>query len=171
MTSTILSRSVPSRAVTALLISTLACADRDGAASGDSAAATPSPAADSRPARRVEILSPANGDTVGPDFRVALGATGVTIELANNLHEDGRGHHHLFLNADVTGPDVAIPPNAPATPPVTAQIVHIGTGASEHTFTGVAPGPHRIIAVIAYGDHKPMAGTATDTVNVVVRRP
>jgi hypothetical protein len=137
-----------------------ACAG-EGTPGDDSAAA----GADSpRMAQRVEILTPANGDTVASDIRVTLGTTGVTIIQANNLVEEGRGHHHLFLDADVTPPDVAIPP-------ATAQIIHLGTGATEYTFAGVAPGPHRIIAVVAYGNHVPMAGTMTDTVNVVVRAP
>jgi hypothetical protein len=48
--------------------------------------------------------------------------------------------------------------------------VHLGTGGTEHTFTGVAPGPHRIIAVVAYGDHVPMASVKADTVNIVVKK-
>ena len=152
----------------ALIAFSAACADRE-AAPGDSAAAAPAAADSPRLARRVTILTPADGDTVGPDIRVTLGVTGLTIELANNLHEDGKGHHHLLLDTSLVALDAPIPPtSAPQSP---KQFVHLGTGGSEHTFTGVAPGPHRIIAVVAYGDHIPMAGTMTDTVNVVVRRP
>ena len=146
-----------------------ACPDR-GAPAGDSTAAGATPSADSpRLARRVTILTPAEGDTVGPDIRVTLGVTGITIEQANNLHEDGKGHHHLLLDTTLVALDAPIPPTSQAQ--AARQFVHLGTGAAEHTFTGVAPGPHRIIAVVAYGDHIPMAGTMTDTVNVVVRRP
>ena len=152
----------------ALLTATAACGDR-GAPAADSPTVGAAPADAPRLARRVTILTPADGDTVGPEVRVTLGVTGLTIEPANNAHEDGKGHHHLLLDTTLVSLDAAIPPTSAAT--AAKQFVHLGTGAGEHTFTGLAPGPHRIIAVVAYGDHVPMAGTMTDTVNVVVRRP
>ena len=88
----------------------------------------------------------------------------ITIAVANTQVEEGVGHHPLPPDPDVTALDAPIPPT-------TAQIVHLGTGATEHTFSGVAPGPHRIIAVVAYGNHVPMAGASRDTVKVGVRRP
>jgi hypothetical protein len=109
------------------------------------------------------ILSPTEGDTVGPDVKVTLGAQGVTIEKASGARAEGIGHHHLFLDDDAGPTDTPIPPASPTR-------VHLGTGASEYTFTGVAPGPHRIIAVVAYGDHVPMMSVKTDTVNIVVKR-
>jgi hypothetical protein len=155
---------------TAILLVTVvaACGDRaDTAADSPAVGAAPDDAA--RLARRVTILTPADGDTVGPEVRVTLGVTGLTIEPANNAHEDGKGHHHLLLDTTLVALDAAIPPTSQAT--AAKQFVHLGTGAAEHTFSGLAPGPHRIIAVVAYGDHVPMAGTMTDTVNIVVRRP
>ena len=109
------------------------------------------------------ILSPTEGDTVGSDITVTLGATGVTIEKASGVRVEGIGHHHLFLDDNVTAADQPIPPATPTT-------VHIGTGANEWTFKGVPAGPHRIIAVVAYGDHVPMSGVRADTVNVVVKK-
>jgi hypothetical protein len=154
------------RAVTlGMFILGAACAPAgDGAAGGDSAArAADSPGANQDPTRMATILSPAEGDTVGPDITVTLGATGVTIEKASGIRTEGIGHHHLFLDDNATPADQPIPPATPTT-------VHLGTGANEHTFRGVAPGPHRIIAVLAYGDHVPMVGVRADTVNVVVKR-
>lgn len=114
--------------------------------------------------RMVSILSPADGDTVvGAEVKITLGATGVTIEKAAGTHVEGVGHHHLFLDDDVS------PAGAPIPLP-TAKIIHIGTGATEYTFTGVAPGTHRIIAVIGHGDHVPMADAKADTINIVVRK-
>jgi hypothetical protein len=145
----------------ALLATAVACAD-SGTPGADTTTAAGAEDA-SRPARRVVILTPAEGDTVGPEVHVTLGATGVTVEMADNSQEEGQGHHHLFLDTDVTAADAPIPPT-------TAQIIHLGTGAAEHHLAGLTPGPHRLIAVFAYGNHIPMAGTATDTVNFVVRR-
>jgi len=109
------------------------------------------------------IQTPAEGDTVGADVKVTLGAQGVTIEKATGIRVEGIGHHHLFLDEAPTAADVPIPPASPTR-------VHLGTGSTEHTFTGVAPGPHRIIAVVAYGDHVPMGGVKADTINIVVRK-
>jgi len=113
------------------------------------------------PAPRAIILQPATGDTVGPEVRVVLGVEGIEVVAADGQRVAGQGHHHLFVDTDVTAADAAIPAGVPG-------IVHIGTGAGESTVSGLTPGPHRIIAVLAYGNHVPMEGVATDTVVVVV---
>jgi hypothetical protein len=114
------------------------------------------------PAPRAIILQPASGDTVGPDITVVLGAEGVEVVAADGQRVAGRGHHHLFIDVDVTPTDSAIPAGV-------AGIVHIGTGATQSTVSGLTPGQHRIIAVLAYGNHVPMEGVGTDTAVVVVR--
>lgn len=146
-------------AVLPLLAVAAACAP--SADRPDSTAVPPSPPP--APLAMATILSPAEGDTVGVDVKVTLGAQGVTIEKATGTRAEGIGHHHLFLDEAPTAADVAIPPASPTR-------VHLGTGATEHTFRGVAPGPHRIIAVVAYGDHVPMVGVKADTVNIVVKK-
>jgi hypothetical protein len=108
------------------------------------------------------ITSPNNGDTLpGPDVTIALSARGVTIEKASGVMLEGVGHHHLFLDTTVTADGSTIPPT-------TTKIVHIGTGDSVYTFKGLAAGPHEVIAVLAYGDHKPM-NVIRDTVRFVVK--
>lgn len=115
------------------------------------------------PPARAMIVQPADGDSVGPDVRLTLGAEGVEVVAADGQRVQGRGHHHLFIDTDLTPPGSVIPAGVPG-------IVHIGTGASEWTVSGLTPGAHRIIAVLAYGDHVPMEGVATDTVRVMVRQ-
>ncbi len=113
---------------------------------------------------RVEIVEPADGDTVGPDARLVLRAEGVVVEPAQGERVAGRGHHHIFVDTEVT----------PASEPIPKQvkgIIHLGTGASEFTVKELTPGEHRLIAVLAYGDHIAMERVATDTVRVVVRAP
>ncbi len=110
---------------------------------------------------RVTILEPADGDTVSQPFTVRLGAAGVAVVAASGLRQHGEGHHHLVI-------DLALPPmDAPI--PVGPGYVHIGTGASERVLDSLPPGPHRIIAVLGWGDHVPAAGVVTDTVRIVVR--
>ena len=110
---------------------------------------------------RVEILEPADGDTVGPDVRIVLHTEGVVVEPAQGERVPGRGHHHIFVDAEVT-------PTSEPIPKQVEGIVHLGTGASQFTVRGRTPGEHRLIAVLAYGDHVPMERVATDTVTVWV---
>lgn len=109
---------------------------------------------------QVTITSPSEGAAVGPDVRITLEVAGIEIRPAGELVE-GTAHHHLFLDTDIT------PPNQPI-PASTGQIVHLGTGAVEHTFTGLAPGDHRVIAVLADGLHFPFEPAVTDTVHFTV---
>ncbi len=109
---------------------------------------------------RAAIIEPAEGDTVGPDVLVVLRAEGVVVEPAQGVRLEGSGHHHIFVDVDVT----------PAGEPIAKVegVIHLGTGASEFTVKGLSPGPHRLIAVLGYGDHVPMERVATDTVRIVV---
>jgi len=109
----------------------------------------------------VHILSPADGDTVPADVVVRLGVTGARVVPATGIRVEAEGHHHLFVDADLTPADSIIPK--------TDGIYHIGSGADSLLLQGLTPGRHRIIARFAYGDHVPMPGVATDTVWVVVQ--
>ena len=110
----------------------------------------------------VTILEPAAGATVaGPRVLVRLSATGVPIVPAGDM-TPGTGHHHLYLDADVA------PMGAPV-PTVPGSIVHMGNAASEFTFDSVAPGQHRLIAVVADGAHVPLVPLVVDTIMFTVR--
>ncbi|HEX5005202.1 MAG TPA: DUF4399 domain-containing protein [Gemmatimonadales bacterium] len=108
-----------------------------------------------------QILSPADGDTVSAEVLVRLGVTGARAVPADGTRLEGEGHHHLFVDADLTPADSAIPKSD--------GIYHIGSGADTLRLQGLAPGTHRLITRFAYGDHVPMAGVATDTIWIVVR--
>ena len=112
-------------------------------------------------APRATITAPAPGDSTGAEVTIALGAAGVRIAPATGTREAGVGHHHLFLDLDPSPAGVAIPSEP--------GVVHLGKGDSVHTFAGLAPGPHRVIAVLAWGDHVPIDGAGRDTVEFVVR--
>ena len=110
----------------------------------------------------VTINSPANGDTVrGSAVHITLSARGV--ELAPAAEErPGTAHHHLFLDFE-TGPlDRAIPAGV-------TGIIHLGRAQTAFRWDSVAPGPHRIIAVLADSKHVPLVPLATDTVHFVVK--
>lgn len=111
----------------------------------------------------IRITSPANGDTVGPTVKVTVETQGVTLEKANGSHVAGHGHFHLFVDTTVTMGSTPIPPTG-------KKIIHVGSGANEVTLTGLAAGPHRIIAVLGYGDHVVMNGAKQDTIQIFVKR-
>ena len=147
-------------------ITAIAACSRDHAGTADSSGATTSagrsaaaPASAATPF--VTITSPAKGATTGKDVTVTLHSEGVTIAKADGAKVEGVGHYHLFLDTIPTTETLPIPPNS-------TKIVHIGTGDSTYTFKGVPAGPHRIIAVIGYGNHVPMSGRR-DTVNFTVK--
>ncbi|MGH2603651.1 MAG: DUF4399 domain-containing protein, partial [Dehalococcoidia bacterium] len=110
-----------------------------------------------RPAASVRIADPADGDTVaGPAVRVVLEAEGIEIATAAEQRR-GTAHHHLFLDTDLTPLDDTIPSGV-------TGIIHLGRAQTEFTFDRVAPGPHRLIAVLADSWHVPITPPAVDTV-------
>jgi len=110
----------------------------------------------------VTITSPAKGATTGKNVTVTMHSQGVTMAKADGKKVEGVGHYHLFLDTVPTSDNAPIPPT-------TTKIVHIGTGDSTFTFKSLSAGPHRIIAVIGYGDHSPMVGVRRDTVEFTVK--
>jgi hypothetical protein len=109
----------------------------------------------------VSILEPADGSTVtGPALTVRL-ATNVPIVQAGDM-TPGTGHHHLFLDGDLS-------PEGEPIPAVPGTVVHLGNGASEFTFDAVSPGRHRLIALVADGAHFPLVPFVVDTVMFTVQ--
>jgi hypothetical protein len=120
------------------------------------------PAAAPAAPRSVTILEPAEGaEITGSSVQVRLAVTGVPIVPAGDL-TPGTGHHHLYLDAEIT------PPTQPV-PTVPGSIVHMGNAASEFRFDSVQPGTHRLIAVVADGVHVPLQPWVVDTVTFTTR--
>lgn len=110
----------------------------------------------------VAIVEPAEGGVVeGSTVTVRLEASGVRIVQAGDT-TSGTGHHHLYLDEDLTPADQPVPT-------VPGRIVHMGDGSSAFVFEDVAPGEHRLIAVVADGVHIPLQPWVVDTVTFTVR--
>jgi hypothetical protein len=108
----------------------------------------------------VTIVTPMNGALVnGSEVTVTLSST-VEIVPAGEMTE-GTGHHHLYLDADLTPIDEPVPT-------VPGSIVHMGDASSSYVFEGVEPGEHRLIAVVADGAHFPLQPWVVDTVTFTV---
>lgn len=113
------------------------------------------------PIGSVSIDQPEAGvDVMGNEVTVSLSVQGFPIVQAGDM-TPGTGHHHLFLDADVT-------PMGEPIPTVPGSIVHMGDGSSEYTFTDVTPGQHRLIAVVADGAHVPLNPPVMDTIMFTV---
>lgn len=109
----------------------------------------------------VKITSPTNGATVTAPVKVTLQATGVKIVPAT-VERPGTGHHHLFVDHDLTWISDTIPKGSPG-------IIHLGRGQSEFVLDSLKPGPHRIIAVVADWRHIPLNPLVADTVRFTVK--
>jgi hypothetical protein len=112
------------------------------------------------PPEGVSFASPADGATVGDTFVVRLNAVGLKLVPATGSAIAGEAHHHIFVDMDPTPDGQPIPKGE--------GIYHIGTGADSLQLV-LPPGPHRLIAVPATGDHVPIAGATRDTINIIVQ--
>jgi hypothetical protein len=117
-----------------------------------------------KPAVSVSITSPSEGDTVpGPAVHITLGVSGIVLAPASE-QRPGIAHHHLFLDVDPTPPTDTIPAGV-------TGIIHRGRAQTEFHWDSVAPGPHRIIAVLGDAWHVPLQPMVADTVHFVVTGP
>jgi len=150
---------------TLILVGALAaCAEtpqEDQNATAEAASAESVPEAVAEPMGTVSILEPADGSVLMSDeIVVRLSADGYQIVPAGEIVE-GTGHHHLYLDADLTDGTVPVPS-------IPDRVIHMGNGASEYTFSNVGPGEHRLIAVLANGVHMPIQPWVVDTVTFTV---
>ena len=109
----------------------------------------------------VTITSPKDGATVTAPVKVTLQATGVEIAPAT-VQKPGTGHHHLFVDHDLTSMSDTIPKGV-------TGIIHLGRGQTEFVLDSLKPGPHRIIAVVADWRHIPLHPLVADTVTFTVK--
>lgn len=123
-------------------------------------------ACDPGPGEPAEVwfISPTEGQEVeGPDVLVRLGAGNIRIVSAD-VHEPGTGHHHIFVNTDLTPLDDTIPSGVPG-------IIHMGQGQTEFLVRDLEAGEHTLIAVLADHAHVPLDPPAIDTVRFTVVAP
>jgi hypothetical protein len=112
-------------------------------------------------AAKVKITSPTNGATVTTPVKITLTAIGVEIVPAT-VERPGTGHHHLFVDHDVTPVNDTIPRGV-------TGILHLGRGQTEFVLDSLKPGPHRVIAVVADSKHRPLRPLVVDTVTFTVK--
>lgn len=123
------------------------------------------PAADAAPAEvvgSVVIAEPADGAVLEPgNVTVRLDVSDLRIVAAGDM-TPGTGHHHLYLNHDLTAATDPVPT-------IPGAVIHMGDGSAEYVFEDVPAGEHRLIAVVADGMHVPLQPWVVDTVTFTVR--
>src|SRR2546425_414926 len=110
---------------------------------------------------KVKSTPPPNGATVSGPVKIPLVATGVEIVPAT-IERPGTGHHHLFVDRDVTPVNDTIPRGV-------TGIIHLGRGQTEFVLDSLKPGPHRVIAVVADWNHVPLKPLVVDTLRFTVK--
>ena len=108
----------------------------------------------------VTISSPANGAMVASPVLVCMEVQGITVEPAKNGVNDGKGHHHILVDAAL--PDLNKPVGKDATH------IHMGDGSTCKALT-LKAGNHVIRTLFARGNHVPYDPALTATVVVTVK--
>ncbi len=109
----------------------------------------------------ISFVYPEDGATLeGNSVVLRLDANGIEIVPAGTM-EDGTGHHHFAVDAD-------LPPTGAPIPTVEGTYIHLGQAQTEYELTGLASGEHVVIAVVGDGAHIPVDPWVVDTVRFVV---
>jgi hypothetical protein len=108
----------------------------------------------------VSISQPADGAKLSGPVKICLATSGVTVEPAKHGVHEGKGHHHILVDADVPG-DLSKPIGKDA------NHVHMGDGSKCKTLN-LAAGKHTIRALFAKGNHVPYNPALTAKVSIEV---
>ena len=109
----------------------------------------------------VTITKPTAMADVTSPFEVCIETKGYTVEPAKNGVNEGKGHHHLIINADLPDPGQPIPKDA--------QHIHMGDGSVCKTIELAKGKMYTIKALFAKGNHIPYDPPVTDSVVVFVK--
>ena len=109
----------------------------------------------------VTITKPAAMSDVTSPVEVCMETKGYVVEPAKNGVNEGKGHHHLIIDADL--PDLGQPV------PKDSQHIHMGDGSVCKTIELSKGKMYTIKALFARGNHVPYDPAVTDSVVVFVK--
>ncbi len=109
----------------------------------------------------VTITKPVPMADVASPVEICMETRGYTVEPAKNGVNEGKGHHHLIIDAGL--PDL----NQPV--PKDAQHIHMGDGSTCKTIELSKGKMYTIKALFARGNHVPYDPPVTDSVVVFVK--
>jgi len=96
----------------------------------------------------VFFIEPVDNAVVPSTFTVRMGAEGVTVEPAGEVHPNA-GHFHLIVDGDFAAPGEAVPADE--------THLHFGQGQTETQLT-LTPGVHVLRLQLADGQHRGLEG-------------
>jgi hypothetical protein len=109
----------------------------------------------------VMITKPSAMSDVTSPVEICMETKGYTVEPAKNGVNEGKGHHHLIIDADL--PDLSLPV------PKDAQHIHMGDGSTCKSVELPKGKMYTIKALFARGNHVPYDPAVTDSVVVFVK--
>ena len=109
----------------------------------------------------VMITKPSAMSDVTSPVEICMETKGYTVEPAKNGVNEGKGHHHLIIDADL--PDLSQPV------PKDAQHIHMGDGSTCKSVELPIGKMYTIKALFARGNHVPYDPAVTDSVVVFVK--
>lgn len=108
--------------------------------------------------RRVKIIQPVSNAQLISPVKVCMEVSGLVVEEAKKGVNEGRGHHHLLLDA--------LPVDL--SQPIDKQEIHMGDGSTCKKINFV-PGRHIIYSIFAYGNHVPYDPPITDRIIITIK--
>jgi len=109
----------------------------------------------------VTITKPAAMSDVTSPVEICMEIKGYTVEPAKNGVNEGKGHHHLIIDADL--PDLSQPV------PKDSKHIHMGDGSECKTIELAKGKMYTIKTLFARGNHVPYDPPVTDSVVVFVK--
>ena len=109
----------------------------------------------------VTITKPAPMADVASPVEICMETKGYIVEPSKNGVNEGKGHHHLIIDADL--PDLSQPVAHDA------QHIHMGDGSTCKTIELSKGKMYTIKALFARGNHVPYDPPVTDSVVVFVK--
>lgn len=109
----------------------------------------------------VTITKPAAMSDVTSPVEICMEVKGYTVEPAKNGVNEGKGHHHLIIDADL--PDLSQPV------PKDSKHIHMGDGSKCKTIELPKGKMYTIKTLFARGNHVPYDPPVTDSVVVFVK--
>lgn len=108
---------------------------------------------------KVFFIEPADGATLGREFKVVMGVKGMQIKPAGELAKK-TGHHHLLIDAAPIAEGSVIPKSD--------NHLHFGKGQTETTLK-LAPGKHTLMLQFGNGQHISYGGKMRAAITITVR--
>jgi len=108
----------------------------------------------------VSFIEPKNGAQLKNPVKVCIGAEGLIVEPAKNGKNEGKGHHHILVDAKIPG-DLSMPIVKDE------QHIHMGDGSTCKELT-LKKGKHTLRLLFADGHHVPYNPALSSEIEIEV---